>query len=72
MSAQEYVHENFKCIKCGSNPIKGTLYRCFVCNDFNMCEFCESQDLNHSLDHAFLKIRRPEADPINKIPINQE
>ena len=37
-----------------------------------MCEFCESQDLAHSLDHAFLKIRRPEADPIYKIPINEE
>ncbi len=29
-----------------------------------MCEFCESQDAAHSLDHAFLKIRRPEADPV--------
>lgn len=58
-----YVHEGISCVKCGTRPIKGTRYKCFVCSDFNLCEFCETQANEHTLEHAFLKIRRPEADP---------
>ncbi len=38
---QSYVHEGISCVKCGTRPIKGTRYKCYVCPDFNLCEFCE-------------------------------
>jgi hypothetical protein len=63
INEQGFIHEGISCIKCGTRPIKGTRYKCFVCSDFNLCEFCETQANDHTLEHAFLKIRRPEADP---------
>ena len=31
ISEQCFIHEGISCIKCGSRPIKGTRYKCFVC-----------------------------------------
>lgn len=29
------------------------------CADYDLCEFCESQEGIHQEDHLFLKVRRP-------------
>jgi hypothetical protein len=48
---------------CGTLPIKGIRYKCFVCSDFNLCEFCFTKADEHKMQHAFLYISRPEVDP---------
>jgi hypothetical protein len=50
---------------CGNLPIKGIRYKCFVCSDFNLCESCFTKADEHTMQHAFLYIRRPEVDPSN-------
>ena len=32
---------------------------CRSCRDYDLCEFCESQEGIHQEDHLFVKIRRP-------------
>ena len=54
-----FVHHGKICNKCYKNPIKGILYKCCVCNDYNLCEKCEEINFlygNHP--HHFIKIRK--------------
>eukprot|EP00831_Metopus_contortus_P043103 TRINITY_DN34620_c0_g1_i1.p1 TRINITY_DN34620_c0_g1~~TRINITY_DN34620_c0_g1_i1.p1 ORF type:complete len:339 (-),score=67.19 TRINITY_DN34620_c0_g1_i1:167-1183(-) len=57
------VHENVICSICQTCPIVGVRYKCTICDNFNLCESCEEQEL-HS-DHALLKIakKREEVNP---------
>ena len=53
------VHYGKICKKCNKNPIKGILYKCCKCDDFNLCEKCEEINFlygNHP--HHFIKIRK--------------
>ena len=53
------IHE-FSCNNCKSPQIKGVRYKCFVCEDYDLCSTCEkSKHCFHSNCHVFLKIEYP-------------
>lgn len=56
--AAPYHHQGILCDNC-NNPIVGVRYKCGSCSDYDLCEFCESQEGIHQEDHLFVKIRRP-------------
>jgi len=53
----DMVHEGVACDGCNVSPIKGIRYKCTVCRNFDYCEKCEENNVQH--DHTFLKIKRP-------------
>lgn len=53
-----YVHRGITCNGCGTSPLKGIRYRCSNCNDFDLCENCESHQF-HQKNHIFFKVRIP-------------
>jgi len=53
---EDLIHEGIKCDVCGTLPIVGTRYKCVICNDFDLCGKCESQD-SHPSGHPLLKIK---------------
>jgi len=62
------IHNNIKCSIC-NEIIKGELFKCSKCKDFNLCSNCEEFN-NHDESHIFIKIRNPKDDKIelNEIP----
>lgn len=58
-------HIGIKCVKCGMDPIRGPRFKCYECQDFNICQLCELSD-THSDDHSIIKIKRPECDPLRR------
>jgi hypothetical protein len=70
MSVCDTIHKGIKCEKCEMNPIKGIRFKCFDCDNYNLCEKCE--DYNqieqfHNLNHNFIRIRNEN----NKINFNK-
>ena len=53
-----YVHRGVTCNSCGAMPIRGIRYRCANCNDFDLCETCETLQV-HPKTHLFYKVRVP-------------
>lgn len=49
------------CKECGCEPVKGVLYKCTQCREYDLCESCESKT-NHR--HIFLKIKKLKHKPI--------
>jgi len=49
--------KKYICDGCEMSPIVGVRYKCAVCEDFDLCEKCESVT-DH--EHPFLKIKKPE------------
>ena len=52
------IHYGVKCQKCFRDPIIGYRYKCSICNNYNLCEKCENENLiseDHS--HFFIKMR---------------
>ena len=62
------THNNIKCSIC-KEIIKGELFKCSKCKDFNLCSNCEEFN-EHDESHIFIKIRNPKDDKIelNEIP----
>ena len=55
------IHLGVKCGKCFKEPIVGYRYKCYICDNFNLCENCERENqisLEHK--HDFIKIRNSE------------
>ena len=50
------VHKNIICDGC-EKEIVGIRYKCYECNDYDLCEECEEKNTVHK--HIFLKIREP-------------
>lgn len=68
---EDIIHEGVSCSKCGIAQINGPRYRCFSCEDYNLCEICETASDSHSMTHAMIKIRKPDLDPIkNRDQVN--
>jgi hypothetical protein len=62
----QVVHEMISCNGCNESPIVGIRYKCTECPNFNYCEKCEV-DLDHP--HPFIKLRKPEKNPLEKVQI---
>ena len=55
------VHNNIKCDQCFMNPIIGPRYKCSKCENYNLCEKCETKNENtQSHSHYFIKINNEE------------
>lgn len=50
------IHEGILCSECKIFPIAGIRFKCILCQNFDICEFCEDI-LNHP--HPFLKLKTP-------------
>ena len=50
------VHPRVQCDGCQASPLAGVRYKCTVCDNFDLCELCESQGTH---PHPFLKITDP-------------
>jgi hypothetical protein len=55
------VHVGIQCESCKCVNLIGIRYKCFICENFNLCEKCEAycQQI-HAPDHCFIKLRAPE------------
>ena len=53
-----FVHRGVTCNACNIHPIKGIRYRCANCNDYDLCEQCETMQV-HPPTHLFYKIKIP-------------
>ena len=52
------IHKNTKCEKCSINPIKGYRYKCFECDNYNLCQDCElNNSKNNEHPHNFIKLK---------------
>ena len=57
------VNEDIQCDGCFAFPIQGTIYKCMVCANFDLCERCEAKRLH--CHHPALQIKKPGQYPIN-------
>jgi len=57
------IHEKIACSSCSFNPIVGIRYKCTVCQNYDLCDYCETRNV-HS-EHIMLKIRKPEFAPLS-------
>ncbi len=56
-------HYGIKCDNCNLFPIVGCRYKCSICEDFNICEKCETiMGFSHS--HPLIKINKPQMKPV--------
>lgn len=55
------VHIGIQCENCKCTNLIGIRYKCFICENYNLCQKCEvyCQSI-HSPAHCFLKLRAPE------------
>lgn len=52
-------HDDTNCENCGTKPIKGNLYKCANCEDYNLCEACYlSNKYDHFSYHIFMKMHK--------------
>jgi hypothetical protein len=52
------VHKSTLCDRCGISPIIGTRYSCLICQNFDLCEYCENAD-THPKEHPMIKLKEP-------------
>ena len=48
------AHYGIKWNECQVEPIVGTRYKCAICIEYNLCEYCE---VNNEHNHIFIKIK---------------
>ena len=55
------VHVGIQCENCKCTNLIGIRYKCFICENYNLCDKCEpySQSI-HSVSHCFIKLRNPD------------
>lgn len=55
------VHVGIMCDNCKCANIIGIRYKCFICENFNLCQNCEAYCQSiHAAAHCYLKLRSPE------------
>ena len=56
------AHNGIRCDSCKISPIMGTRYHCLMCDDYDLCSTCESNNTQgkvHCKNHLFVKIDIP-------------
>jgi len=51
-SYKETIHVGYFCKGCSKEPIRGKLYHCLVCSDYDLCNFCFDQAKH--IAHSFV------------------
>lgn len=51
-------HAGISCKVCSANPITGIRYKCFICENFDVCNECEKQGKH--IGHPLIKLRSDE------------
>ena len=64
ISNEKPVHKGVICNKCGMKNIIGNRFKCTICNDYDLCENCESKYGEEHL-HPFIKVYDPKIMPIS-------
>lgn len=55
------VHVGVQCENCKCTNLIGIRYKCFICENYNLCQKCEAYSQSiHAPGHCFLKLRVPE------------
>ena len=58
---QAAVHVGVQCENCKCTNLIGIRYKCFICENYNLCEKCEVYNQSiHASGHCFLKLCAPE------------
>jgi len=52
------VHEGVTCDDCGVSPIEGVRYKCTVCDNYDICDKCETKN-EHPSTHVLIKAKQP-------------
>ncbi|KAG4072395.1 hypothetical protein HA402_004327 [Bradysia odoriphaga] len=53
------IHNGITCDGCGKQNIEGIRYKCTECEEYNLCESCETRTGLHPQSHIFNKIKVP-------------
>jgi hypothetical protein len=48
------------CDHCKKTNFSGIRYKCLICKDFDLCEQCEGNNVQHERLHVFIKIKSEE------------
>lgn len=54
------VHIGVQCESCKCTNLIGMRYKCFICENYNLCEKCEMYSNNIHPGHCFIKLKTPE------------
>ncbi|KAK6979128.1 E3 ubiquitin-protein ligase MIB2-like isoform X1 [Biomphalaria glabrata] len=60
-------HPTVTCDGCGEDRIKGTRWKCGICQDFDLCSACYNQD-KHDLSHYFLRFDKSSTSSVKVTP----
>jgi hypothetical protein len=56
------IHNNFYCDNCGKENFQGKRFICLECDDFDLCENCESKEVHiHNMVRTFTEISHKES-----------
>ena len=55
------VHVGIQCENCKCSNLIGIRYKCFICENYNLCQKCEAYSQSiHAPGHCFIKFRAAE------------
>jgi hypothetical protein len=54
------VHIGVQCENCKFTNLIGIRYKCFICENYNLCQKCEAYSESIHSGHCFIKLRIPD------------
>lgn len=70
-STRHIVHQGIICNNCNKNNIHGIRFKCFTCQEYNICEDCERY-LSYVHDNSHFFIRIHDTSLFNNIVLQQQ
>ena len=70
-STRHIIHQGIVCNNCNKNNIHGIRFKCFTCQDYNICEDCERY-LNYIHDNSHFFIRIHDTSLFNNLVLQQQ